>query len=128
MLTLFASMFACDGEPYLLEVRCDDYKELPPLFEFIDPISFELGTRRAYPQATDSFFHSNLVICAPFNRKAYASYSSAGPHSEWKLDSSWMTSKANNTDWSNFSRLGDMLGAIDTRLRDPRRYKGRMGN
>jgi hypothetical protein len=44
------------------------YKEIPPFLEFIDSDSGQLGTRNAYPQTADSFFHySGPCICAPFN-------------------------------------------------------------
>lgn len=125
-LTLLVTMFAHDGEPYLIQAGCEDYKDLPPIWDFIDPRSFMVGTKRAFPKGDDSFFHSNAVICAPFNRRAYKVFDDGkGPHSDWQL-SAWMTSRANGTDWSNFSRLGDMLGAIDARLRNPAKCRGRM--
>jgi hypothetical protein len=125
-LLLLVTMFAHNGDPYLLQADCSDYKELPPIWDFIDPWSFAIGSKRAFPQANDSFFHSNGVICAPFNRRAYKGFdASKGPHDDWQMGS-WMTCAANGTDWSNFSRLGDMIGAIDVRLRDPAKYSGRM--
>lgn len=126
-LTLLVTMFAHSGDLFIVEIRCDDYKEKPPFFEFVDPDTGERGTRRAYPKSTDSFFHdSGPCICAPFSRKAYRSVVSTGPHGDWAFGD-WQTSTANNVNWSNYSKLGDMLGLIYTRLSRPDLYKGRMG-
>lgn len=125
-LTVVVQMRAHDGNRFIVEVRCDDYKLMPPFFEFIDPDTGERGTPHAYPKTTDSFFHgSGPCICAPFNRKAYKAIVSTAPHGDWNLGD-WQTSTANNFPWSNYTKLGDMLGLIDTRLSRPDLYKGRM--
>ncbi len=125
-LRLLVKMRAHTGELYIIEVTCDDYKEKPPLFEFIHTDTGERGTAKAYPKSHDSLFHtSGPCICAPFNRKAYKSVFATGPHNDWKLGD-WMISKANGTDWVNYTQLGDMLGLIQTRLSRPEYYKGRM--
>jgi len=125
-LIVLVTMYAHTGDLFIIEVRCDNYKELPPLFEFIDSETGERGTRHAYPKSTDSFFHdSGPCICAPFNRKAYKSIAETAPHADWKLGD-WQTSTANSIQWANFSKLGDMLGLIETRLSRPDLYKGRM--
>jgi hypothetical protein len=125
-LTVRVEMRAFNGELYVVEVRCDNYKEIPPFFEFIDPDTGENGTRHAYPKGTDSFFHeSGPCICAPFNRKAYKAFALDGPHEEWNpVD--WMKSEANNVTWANYSKLGDMPGLIQTRLNRGDYYRGRM--
>src|SRR5579863_7490145 len=65
-LIVLVTMYAHTGDQFIMEIRCDDYKEVPPFFEFIDPETGERGTRNAYPRTTDSFFHeSGLCICAP---------------------------------------------------------------
>ncbi len=125
-LTLLVTQYAHTGDLFIMEVRCDDYKEVPPFFEFIDPDTGAHGTRHAYPKTTDSFFHdSGPCICAPFNRKAYKSVVDTGPHVDWKFGD-WQASTVNSTQWANFSKLGDMLGAIQTRLSRPDLYRGRM--
>ncbi len=104
-----------DKEVYIVEMRCDDYKELPPLFEFLLPN----GTRRvpsAYPVSSDSFFHTSLVICFPFNRGAYNSY--GGPHSDWAI-ANWQSLCPQAT------TIGDILILIQHRLDSPALYKGR---
>lgn len=125
-LSIIVTMFAHNGDAYILMVKLDNYKEYPPLFDFIDPESGVVGTKHAYPKTHDSFFHeSGPCICAPFNRKAYKSYVDSGPHGDWAY-ADWTTSKASGLDWSNYSRLGDMLGLIHTRLNNSGYYKGRM--
>lgn len=125
-LIILATMYAHTGDLFILEIHCDDYKLIPPLFEFIDPDTGERGTRHAYPKAADSFFHdSGPCICAPFSRKAYKSVVQTGPHNDWKIGD-WQTSTANGVQWTNFSKLGDMLGAIYGRVSRPDLYRGRM--
>jgi len=126
-LRLGVRLRAHNGDVFILEVQCDDYKELPPFFEFLDPETNERGNAHAYPKTIDSFFHtSGPCICAPFNRKAYKSVVPTGPHGDdWKLGD-WQTSTASKINWANYSKLGDMLGLIDTRLSRPDLYKGRM--
>ncbi len=126
-LLVTVKMHAHTGDLFVVEAKCDDYKEVPPFFEFIDPATGERGVRRAYPKTIDSFFHdSGPCICAPFSRKAYKSVVSTGPHNDWTFGD-WQTSRASNVNWSNFSRLGDMLGLIYTRISRPDLYRGRMG-
>ncbi len=125
-LIVLVTMYAHTGDLFIVEIRCDDYKEKPPFFEFMDPNTGERGTRHAYPRSTDSFFHdSGPCICAPFNRKAYQSVVQTGPHGDWNLGD-WQTSVANGVQWANYSKLGDMLGLIYTRISQPDRYRGRM--
>lgn len=126
-LTVLVTMFAHNGDPYLIEARCDDYKEIPPLFEFIDPDSGAKGTPHAYPKTNgDSFFHSSgPCICAPFNRKAYKSVATTGPHDNWRLGD-WMTCTDSGVQWGDYSKLGDMLGQIHRRIIRPDLYVGRM--
>jgi hypothetical protein len=126
-LTVLATMYAYTGDLFILDFECDEYKELPPFVEFIDPDTGERGTRHAYPKGTDSFFNdSGPCICAPFNRKAYKSSNRPNAlHGDWALGD-WQTSTANGVRWANYSRLGDMLGLIHTRLSRPDLYRGRM--
>ncbi len=120
-------MHAHTGDLFIAEISADDYKEIPPLFDFIDPDTGVRGTPHAYPLSHDSFFHrSGPCICAPFNRKAYKGYTSTGPHADWSYGN-WMQSSANNFNWSTVTTLGDMLAMIQRRLIQPDLYKGRMG-
>jgi hypothetical protein len=124
-----ATLAAHNGDRFFLQVECDDYRELPPYFEFLDPETRERGTKRAYPyKSGESFFHEAPCICAPFNRKAYKAVFANGPHADWSLaNGDWAKSTANGYTWSNISRLGDMLHVIQTRLLRPEHYERRMG-
>lgn len=125
-LTVFVTMYSHTGDLFILEARCDNYKEMPPFLEFYDPDSGTRGTRHAYPKTTDSLFHeSGPCICAPFSRKAYREVDPAGPHTDWKIGD-WMTTNVDRMRGENFSKLGDMFGLIHTRLSRPDLYKGRM--
>lgn len=125
-----ARMRAHNGDIFHLDVDCADYRELPAYFEFVDPATGERGTKRLYPfkENGDSFFHQAPCICAPFNRKAYRKFFASGPHEDWSVgNGDWAKSTANSYDWSNISRLGDMLHVIQTRLLRPSHYDRRMG-
>jgi hypothetical protein len=125
-LVVTVTMFAHDDDRYIVEFRCDNYKEMPPFIEFIDPDTGERGTRHAYPKGNDSFFHdSGPCICAPFSRKAYKAIVATGPHGDWNFGD-WQISTANGVQWSNASKIGDMLGLIYRRISRPDLYKGRM--
>ena len=126
-LTVGATLRAHNSDLFVIEILCDNYKEMPPLFEFIEPESGVRGTKRAYPKTMDSLFHeSGPCICAPFNRKAYKAVEPSAPHGDWQF-SDWMTSTASGVRWSNYSTLADMLGLIQTRLSRPDLYRGRLG-
>jgi hypothetical protein len=123
-LLVTVTMYSHNGDLFIIEARCDEYKELPPYFEFLDPDTGERGTRHAYPQGHDSFFHSAPCICAPFNRKAYKAVDAVGPHADWSLGD-WTRSKAQNIDWENYSTLAGMFGLMQTRLGRAEFYRGR---
>lgn len=73
-----------DGEPYIVEFRCDDYRAIPAYVEMIDPESGEPGTEHAYPDC----FHNRPCICARFNRKTYPEHT--GLHGSWEYGD-WAT-------------------------------------
>jgi hypothetical protein len=105
---------AIDGEVYILEAQCGGYKELPPLFEFVHPVTGERGSRSAYPRG-GSFFHSHPCICVEWNRKTYIS----GLHSDWQL-AGWQSKRPTMT------ALGDMFLLVQREIDKPGQYKGRM--
>jgi hypothetical protein len=67
-LRVTVTMYAYNGDLFIVEAQCDDYKELPAFFEFIDPITGTCGTKGAYPRGHDSFFHQAPCLCAPIER------------------------------------------------------------
>lgn len=104
-----------DDELYIAEFECDNYREIPPYVEFINPETGERGTKNSYPNV----FHGNPCICARFNRKTYSS--NADIHSDWKYGD-WQKEDAIN-------HLGGMLSHIYNALRsrmNNREYNGRM--
>lgn len=106
-----------DGEVYVVEMLLDNYRALPPHIEFLHPTLEERGTRRCYPGGGRGYFHNNPVICAPWNRKAYAAH--GGPHSDWAMGA-WATYRPNH------SQLGDMLVLLQELIDDRSSYSGRM--
>jgi hypothetical protein len=108
---------AIDREVYGLELMLDDYRSRPPFFEFVHPTTGERGVARCYPKGGRGYFHTNPVICAPWNRKAYAAH--GGPHSDWAMEN-WATYRPHHT------HLGDMLVLIQELLDDRDSYGGRM--
>jgi len=107
---------AVDGEEYVLEFLLDGYRAQPPLIEFALPGSGERGTRRCYPHGGRGYFHDQPVLCAPWNRRAYAAH--GGPHGDWNM-SQWATLRPNH------ARLGDMLVLLQELLDDRASYAGR---
>jgi hypothetical protein len=105
-----------DSEVYILEAKCDDYKELPPFFEFIYPDTGERGTKLCYP-ADGSFFHANPCICVEWSRKAYAVH--GGPHNDWQM-ANWIKARPGMT------TLGDFFHLVQRQINNKEKYKGRM--
>ena len=103
-----------DGETYVVEMRFDGYRTIPPLVEFVHPDTGEVGVRSAYP----SCFHNRLCICARYNRKTYPEHT--GLHSDWHYG-----------DWSSnpgTEDIGGMLNHIFASINNHfGGYRGRMG-
>lgn len=120
-LTIRARYTAHDGEQYILVGDFTDYKAQPPMLDFEEADTGKRGTHRAYPWSSyDSFFHTEPIICAPFNRKAYQKV-----HTNWQL-AGWMNSTEQGVQWSQFSTMPSMLLVIHKRLRHPQQYQRRM--
>lgn len=109
-------------ETFILEVRFDDYPEIPLLLEFLDPKTGERGSKSAYPKGKDSFFHPKLpCICNPCSRKSYKSFNPLAPHGDWTL-SGWQTNKKVGT----LKSVDAILRTIYLRISNPNTYVGRM--
>jgi hypothetical protein len=106
-----------DEEIYELEATLRDYRALPAAFELRHLVTGERGTHRCYPKGGLGYFHNQPVLCAPWNRKAYAAL--GGPHSDWAM-AQWWTYRPNH------ARLGDILALIQELLNDRSSYQGRM--
>lgn len=105
-----------DNEIFIVSFKCDNYKELPPYIDFVDPISGQEGVKNAYPLNLNSFFHEKIVICHPCSRKAYEIL-----HRDWK-PSDW----ENNPKTGALKNIRAMLQAIYERIRNSEIYQGRM--
>lgn len=105
-----------DQEMFIIEARCDNYKEIPPFFELVHPVTGERGTRACYP-SSGSYFHSTPCICVQWNRKAY--HSQGGPHKDWEL-ANWLQARP------GMLTLGDMFHLIQKEINKRGQYKGRM--
>jgi hypothetical protein len=77
-------MSAKDGSRFHLWCACDRYGAIPPAWHWFNPESRLRDQPRDTPQG-GGFFHTNGVICAPWNRLAYATVDARGPHGEWTL-------------------------------------------
>jgi hypothetical protein len=125
-LTLLAAMYAYNDDLYIVTMRFDNYREIPPWIDFIDPETGIVGSVHAYPRTHDSFSHDGgPCLCAPVNRKAYQSPTTPNaPHGDWAM-ANWATSTANGVNWANYSTIGDILNLIQRRLLTPETYLGR---
>jgi hypothetical protein len=110
---------AVDGEEYVVEAQCDDYRAKPPLFEFIHPATGERGTHAAYPDdggRSQPFFHPAPCVCIQWNRKAYGEFQ--GPHGDWPM-ADWVGAVRGQ------DRLGDMFHLIQREINLKDIYRGR---
>ena len=114
------------GDRFFLQGRFDDYKELPPMWEWCDPDWSQPGNRQHSPNAIQTPFGSSIflhhedkaIICAPFNRLAFSACK--GPHSDWGELSHWMSADQGCV---YAVTIADMLDVI---ARDFRYSTGRM--
>lgn len=119
-LTLTVEMQSkIDKERYFLKINFENYKEWPPLFEFVDPITGKEGTKHAYPRCNDHFFYPHPCICNPCSRKSYGSYS--GVHKDWNLVG-WKE----NAKIGTLTNLWAILQTIYLRINNKKHYLGRM--
>jgi hypothetical protein len=113
-----------DDEGYKMEIRFDDYKELPLLIEFIDPKTGEKGTKNAYPAdgggKAGNLFHNHPCICHPCSRKAYKGYSNVHAN-DWNLIG-WQQNPKVDT----LTNIRAILRAVYFRISNAEIYKGRM--
>lgn len=111
-----------DRGQLLLTGEFDDYKALPPAWRFVDPETRE-PTPASFPRGgpfpqdsalagKGSIFHDQRVICAPWNRLAYAKH--AGPHGDWGEPVGWLNVRG---DMPRATTVGQMLAVVYTHLR-----------
>ncbi len=119
-LEIRAILMQADDEqqPFYLRGRFDDYRAVAPAWVFSDKTWQSQGLPHLFPKPPAnppfgaSIFHTNAVICAPFNRLAYGEHS--GPHSDWGGPTNWMDAGAQ---YVHAETLGDMLHVIYNHFR-----------
>ena len=119
---------------FYLRGRFDNYRAVAPEWTFTDATWATLGKLSDFPKPitqppprTASIFldfQNKGVICAPFNRLAYASVS--GPHQDWGGPEQWLeaSNKTSAAGQVRADTVGDMLQVI---RRDFLVTSGRMG-
>ena len=122
-----------DATEFYLRARFDNYRAFAPEWTFSDSNWSRVGELWDFPKpiinpapptgSTILQFNQRAVICAPFNRLAYASYS--GPHQDWSGPEQWMAAsvKTSANGQVRADTVGDMLQVI---YRDFVRTQGRM--
>jgi hypothetical protein len=100
--------------PIVFHAELQDYPVLPPAWTCRDAdgavtaVAFPRpGTR---PGVNGSIFHGAMVICAPWNRLAYAAH--GGPHGDWTDLTAWKTVGG----VTQAHTLADMLASIGVHL------------
>lgn len=113
-------------EKFFLQACFDQYKELPPVWDWRDESWKDSSHPNLSPERKDTSFgpsmflpHQNqAIICVPFNRLAFSAHD--GPHRDWGDPAQWMTPRP---PWVHAVTIGDMLQAV---VRDFRYTKARM--
>lgn len=101
-------------EMFYLLGRFDDYREVAPSWTFTDSEWTAAPRQQHFPRPGHlpaggaSVFHTQPVICAPFNRLAYKEHQ--GPHQDWGGPANWLTAGQPNEVKAYF--IGDMLAVI----------------
>lgn len=128
-LVLRVRMTAHNGDRYVVELGLDDYRELPPAIEFIDPATGEVGGTRCFPKGHDSFFNSTgPTICAPVNRNAYKRPNQRyGIHEDWTIGD-WANSNVQSFPWGEHATISGILSLIQNRFDRPQFYHGKMAS
>ena len=114
------SMQAKDQSWFHLWAVCDRYGAIPPAWHWYNPDAKARDQLKDTPKG-GAFFHSNAVICAPWNRLAYTSVDTRGPHGEWEL-ANWRANEKTGA----CKTLSAMALRIYTELQADA-FSGRMG-
>lgn len=97
--------------PVRIIANLTGYRAVPPTWTFAAPSGATAAA--PFPQPTTpaagpaSIFHPNRIICAPWNRLAYAENN--GPHADWGGLANWTSAGAGAT---KADTLADMLDQI----------------
>lgn len=120
-LHFLLSLPAKDQSMFHLLVDCSQYKVQPPAWYWCD--SNDARTDRASNQPRGSgYLHPSGVICAPWNRLAYKSVDTRGPHDNWTIGD-WLKNSATG----GCTTLAHMALRIFVELNGPRFASARLG-
>ena len=105
-------------EKFFLQGQFEQYKALPPVWEWCDTNWSGNGSSCLSPKPENTPFGSSIfithnnkaIICAPFNRLAFAKHS--GLHKKWGDPTQWITAGLGHV---HAVTIGDMLQVL---LRD----------
>jgi hypothetical protein len=108
------------GTPLHINADVQEYPAIPPAWRFL-PADPDVQTTVAgpFPQAgthpliQGSIFHSNRVICAPWNRLAYKQNGDGGIHEDWGGLTNWRNAAVGYT---KADTVADMLSQIALHL------------
>jgi len=115
---LLLGLPARDQTFFYLLVDYTAYRGQPPAWHWSDESAQRLDDQRYTPEG-NGFLHQSGRICAPWNRLAYKSVDSGGPHTDWTL-ANWAT----NARTGACTTLSAMALRIYVELNGPR-YSGR---
>jgi hypothetical protein len=90
-LFTFGMVHPVSGDDLRLAVDLTGYRAVPPAWRFVDANGVQDPSLFPATAPNNSLFHSNRVICAPWNRIAYLA-EEGGPHSsDWGDATRWLT-------------------------------------
>jgi hypothetical protein len=112
---------ARDKSVFHLLVDCEGYKVQPPAWRWSDATGEHTDQPADSPQGS-GFLHTSGVICAPWNRLAYKSVDSRGPHGDWTIGN-WLE----NSHTRGCTTLAHMALRIYVELSSPRFTGKRLG-
>lgn len=96
LIVLAEGSHPADKTPMRWKADVTSYRALPPIWSCFqgDVKNNEINWKPRFPKGgtlpggVGSIFHSSGLICAPFNRLAYAEHS--GPHKDWGGSAEWL--------------------------------------
>src|SRR5207245_5739973 len=74
-----------NGGELWMQCEADQYPALPPIWRWCGAHGTMVNDPRMIPVGGSSYFHSNGVLCAPWNRLSYPTIDSRGPHGDWTI-------------------------------------------
>ncbi|MHB8636744.1 MAG: hypothetical protein ACYC96_09760 [Fimbriimonadaceae bacterium] len=76
-------MTAKDNDVFVFGFRLEEYRALPPYVDVIHPTTGSKNAAACMAEGCLGYFHSNNILCAPWNRLAYSIH--GGPHTDWDM-------------------------------------------